>query len=185
MPGTLPFVAPHSSVGVAPQGLGQGLHVTSYGGSMDWHSYRPLCDKGSSYIPHQYPPRYPLLRDKSAAMCGDNQLRRKMVNKCAVEHGGFRWICGAVANRDRIEAHRLLIANYPAADLASPAGVHPPLIPDLVLPFPVLTVGQELGAYNFFFTMQLVSRRNWRWRKYHGQVESDEVAHLPTSPDGN
>ena len=56
---------------------------------------------------------------------------------------------GLQANGVAIEAHRLQIAGYIPADLLLAVGVHPPVIPNLVLPFPVVLAMEALGAYNF------------------------------------
>ena len=54
---------------------------------------------------------------------------------------------GLKANIVAIQAHALQIAGYAAANAALAVG-HPPLIPDLVLPFPVPLADQALGAHN-------------------------------------
>ena len=55
---------------------------------------------------------------------------------------------GLKANIVAIQAHALQIAGYAAADAALAPGVHPPLIPDLVLPFAVPQADYALGGHN-------------------------------------
>ena len=55
---------------------------------------------------------------------------------------------GLRANNVAIQAHALQIAGYAAANAALAPGVHPPLIPDLVLPFTVPQADYALGGHN-------------------------------------